>query len=227
LAYAVFYIVSAEIVPAIVGVVRDGKYNQIWEPPSRMVFTPLTQGAPASASVVLRAARRPSEATSALLQTVRSVDSNVALHEVRTMREHLDSGNAFFAFRIGAFVTGLFGTIGVLLAAIGLYGMIAYDVNRRGHEIGVRRALGANSADIIRDVLVRGLRLVSIGIAAGALIAAGLAQLIRSFLLDVSPFDALTYAAVTLLLAAITLLASFVPARRATTVDPLVVLRTE
>src|SRR6185295_2512153 len=98
---------------------------------------------------------------------------------VRTMRDHLDSGNAFSVFRLGALVTGLFGGMGVLLASIGLYGMIAYHVSQRTQEIGVRMALGARAADIIRDVLVRGGRFAVIGIVIGVGLAGGLAQLLR------------------------------------------------
>jgi len=130
-------------------------------------------------------------------------------------------------FRLGALVTGLFGAMGVLLASIGLYGMIAYHVSQRTQEIGVRMALGARGADIIHDVLMRGGRFALIGIVIGVGLAGGLARLLRTLLLDVSPFDPLTYASVAFLLMTISLLASFVPARRATTVDPLVALRAE
>ena len=151
----------------------------------------------------------------------------MAVYDVRPMMEHLDNGNAFFIFRIGAFMTSLFGSMGVLLASIGLYGMIAYHVGQRTQEIGVRMALGARAGDIIRDVLARGGRFAVIGIGIGVVLAAGLAQLLKGLLLGVSPFDPVTYAAVAGLLLAICLVASFVPARRATTVDPLVALRAD
>jgi ABC-type antimicrobial peptide transport system permease subunit len=128
---------------------------------------------------------------------------------------------------MAAFKTSLFGSMGLLLASIGLYGMIAYHVSQRTQEIGVRMALGARAGDIIRDVLAQGGRFAVIGIAIGIVLAAGLAQLLKDLLLGVSPFDPFTYAAVASLLVAICLIASFVPARRATTVDPLVALRAE
>jgi putative ABC transport system permease protein len=151
----------------------------------------------------------------------------VPVHDVRSMLEHLDNGNAFFPFRLAAFMTTLFGGMGVLLAAIGLYGMIAYHVGQRTQEIGVRMALGARAADIIRDVLAQGSRFAVIGIGIGIVLAGGLAQLLKGLLLGVSPFDPVTYAVVAGLLVAICLLASFVPAHRATTVDPLIALRAE
>jgi ABC-type antimicrobial peptide transport system permease subunit len=115
----------------------------------------------------------------------------------------------------------------LLLAAIGLYGMIAYHVSQRTKEIGVRMALGARAGDIVRDVLAQGGRFAAIGIAIGILLAASLAQLLKGLLLGVSPFDPITYAGVAGLLIAICLIAAFVPARHATTVDPLVALRAE
>jgi ABC-type antimicrobial peptide transport system permease subunit len=143
------------------------------------------------------------------------------------MTDHLDNGSAFFIFRIGAFMTGLLGGMGVLLASIGLYGMIAYHVGQRTQEIGVRMALGARAADITRDVLAQGGRFALFGIAIGIVLAAGLARSLKGLLLGVSPFDPITYAVVAGLLVGICLLASFVPARRATTVDPLIALRAD
>jgi putative ABC transport system permease protein len=130
-------------------------------------------------------------------------------------------------FRLGAFMTSLFGGMGMLLASIGLYGMIAYHVGQRTQEIGVRMALGATAGDVIRDVLARGGRFALIGIGIGIVLAASLARLLKGLLLGVSPFDPMTYAAVAGLLIAICLIASFVPARRATTVDPLIALRAD
>ena len=101
---------------------------------------------------------------------------------MRPMTEHLDNGNAFFPFRLGAFMTSLFGGMGLLLASIGLYGMIAYHVGQRTQEIGVRMALGARAADIIRDVLAQGGRFALIGIGVGIVLAAGLAQLLKGLL---------------------------------------------
>jgi ABC-type antimicrobial peptide transport system permease subunit len=123
--------------------------------------------------------------------------------------------------------TGIFGAAGVLMACIGLYGMIAGRVAQRTQEFGVRIALGADRGVIFRDVLGRALRLACIGIAVGALTAGFAARAVRTLLLDVSPFDPITYLVVSLGLVGVCLLASFVPARRATRVDPIVALRAE
>jgi ABC-type antimicrobial peptide transport system permease subunit len=158
----------------------------------------------------------------------REVDPVVRVYDVRTMGEHLvrESGG-FLAFELGAMFTGVFGVAGVLLAAIGLYGMIAGRVAQRTREFGVRIALGAGRRTILGDVFGRALRLASIGIAVGALLAAFVAQGLRTLLLDVSPFDPLTYLVVSIGLVGVCLLASFIPARRATRVDPIVALRAE
>lgn len=211
----------------VVGVARDGKYINVWETPSKMIFRPLAQDVPGAATMAIRTTRQPSETALAVRQAIRTADPGVSIYDVRTMADHLDNSNAFFPFRLGAFVTGLFGAMGVLLASIGLYGMMAYHVSQRTQEIGVRMALGAQARDIIRDVLVRGGRLALIGVVIGVVLAAALGQLLKTLLVDVSPFDPLIYAAVTCLLMAIALLASFVPARRATVVDPLVALRAD
>jgi predicted permease len=211
----------------VVGVVQNGKYQNVGEPPRGAIFRPVAQTAPVTATVAIRTPGSPIELARAVRQVIREVDPDVAVYDVRPMMEHLDHGSAFFIFRMGAFMTSLFGSMGMLLASIGLYGMIAYHVGQRTQEIGLRMALGARGGDIIRDVLSRGGRFALIGIAVGTVLAAGLAQLLKGLLLGVSPFDPVTYAAVAGLLLAICLVASFVPARRATTVDPLVALRAD
>ena len=148
--------------------------------------------------------------------------------DIRTMGEHLvREGGGFLAFELGAMFTGIFGIAGVLLAGIGLYGMIAGGVAQRTQEFGVRIALGAKRRSILRDVLGRAVGLASIGIAGGALLAAFAARGLRTLLLDVSPFDPVTFLVVSLLLVGVCLLAAFIPARRATRVDPIVALRAE
>jgi predicted permease len=212
----------------IVGVVPNGKYFFIWEPPRPMVFRPLAQSVPDRATLVVRSTRAPADLASEVRRAFREVDPAVFVFDVRTMDEHLArEGGGLMAFELGALVATVFGSAGVLLAAIGLYGMIAGRVSQRTHEIGVRIALGAGSGDIVRDVLVRGARLALLGIAGGAILAGLVAQGLRTLLFDISPFDPLTYVAVALFLIGVSLLASFVPARRAASVDPVVALRSD
>ena len=222
-----FFVVQGSRVQ-VVGVVPNGKYLFIWESPRPMVFRPLRQSTPGRSTLVVRSTRRPADLLGELRRTLRDVDPAVFVYDVRTMDEHLVSeGGGFLAFELGATVTSVFGAAGVLLAAIGLYGMIAGRVSQRTQEFGVRIALGAGRGAILRDVLGRAVRLTSIGIVAGAALAAVAAQGLSTLLLDVSPFDPLTYIVVSLFLVGVCLCASFIPARRATRVDPIVALRAE
>jgi predicted permease len=212
----------------VVGVVPNGKYLFVWEAPRPMVFRPVRQNVPPRATLVVRSTRAPADLGSEVRRTLRDVDPTVFVYDVRTMDEHLvREGGGFLAFELGAMVTSVFGVAGVLLAAIGLYGMIAGRVTQRTQEFGVRIALGANRNAILRDVLGRAVRLAAIGIAGGAVLAAVAAQGLSTLLLDVSPFDPLTYVVVSLFLVGVCLCASFIPARRATRVDPIVALRAE
>src|SRR6185436_20125455 len=144
-----------------------------------------------------------------------------------SMADYLEYGQAFLIFRIGALFAGVFGVLGLILASIGLYGVVAYDITQRTHEIGIRMALGALRSDVLRDIVARGGRLAAIGVLLGAGIAALVANTLRTLLLGVSPFDALTYGGTAALLVAVCLLASFVPALRAATASPLDALRAE
>jgi putative ABC transport system permease protein len=211
----------------VVGVVRNGKYHNVGEAPLGAVYLPLAQTPPSMASLVVRTTTSAPEIASTLREVIHQVDPDIAVYDVRSMLAHLDNGSAFFPFRLGAFMTSLIGGLGVLLSSIGLYGTVAYHVGQRTQEIGVRMALGAQAADIIRDVLSRGARCAAIGIAVGFVLASALAHLLKGLLLGISPFDPLTHGTVAVLLVTICLLASFVPARRATAVDPLVALREE
>ena len=180
----------------VVGVAHNGRYMNIGEAPRPAIFRLFARDFNCSATLAIRTARAAGDIGPAIRNVMQEIDPDVAVYDVRPMTEHLDNGNAFFPFRLGAFMTGLFGTMGLLLASIGLYGMIAYHVGQRTQEIGVRMALGARAADIIRDVLVQGGRFALIGIGVGMVLAAGLAQLLKGLLLGISPFDPITYAAV-------------------------------
>jgi putative ABC transport system permease protein len=180
------------------------------------------------ATLLVRGSRDPAGLMTEIQRVLREVDPAIRAFDVRTMDEHLlREGGGFLAFEIGATFAGIFGAAGVLLAAIGLYGMIAGRVTQRTQEFGVRIALGAAHGVILRDVLGRALWLASIGIVGGAILAAFAARGLSTLLFDVSPFDPLTYGMVALLLIGMCLLASFIPARRATRVDPIIALRAE
>ena len=211
----------------VVGVVGSGKYSTVSESPRGAVFRPIAQAAPRLATLTIRTTRPPSEMALIVERTIRAVDPEVAVYDVRSMTEHLDKGMAFFVFRLGAFITSVFGGLGMLLASIGLYGTMAFHVSRRTQEIGVRMALGARAANVLWDVLGQGSRLALPGVAIGVGLAWAVARWLQPILVGVSPFDPLTYSIVAASLVATCLVASFLPAWRATTINPMTALRSE
>jgi predicted permease len=211
----------------VVGVVRTGKYQMVWESPRGAVFRPLAQAVPSRATLTVRFSREAPDLGLGVQRIVRDVNPDVAVYDVRSMIEHLDSGSAFLPFRMGALISSVFGGLGLLLASIALYGMVAYHVGQQAREFGIRMALGARRSDIIGDVLARAGRLALLGVAVGVALASGLSHMLRALLVGVSPFDPATHASVAGLLVGICLLASFVPAWRAAIRDPLVALRSE
>ena len=156
---------------------------------------------------------------------VQAIEKNLPITDIRPMTELL--GNSLYAARMGAGLLGVFGLLALLLAAVGLYGVMAYSVTRRTREIGIRMALGAQKSDVLRLVLYEGMALVGVGILLGLLGAFALTRLLASFLYGVSTTDPSTFISIAVFLAAVALLASFIPARRASKVDPMIALRYE
>ena len=169
----------------------------------------------------------PTDLANSVRVALHSVDPDVPAHRFQSMADYLEYGQAFLIFRIGALFASVFGALGLLLASIGLFGVVAYDITQRRHEIGVRMALGALRADILREVVSRAARLAVPGAVLGIAIAAGIASMLRTLLLGVSPFDPLTYGATATLLINVCLLASFLPALRAVATRPLEALRAD
>jgi predicted permease len=211
----------------VIGVVRDGKYLFVWENARPMIFRPIEQEPTGAAVLVVRTAGEPLDVASDLRRTIRDADPDVLVSGVRSMASHLDQGNAFIIFRMGAILSGFFGVMGLLLASVGLYGVIAYHVAQREHEIGVRVALGAQARTIVGQVLGHAVRLAAIGAVVGIVLTAAVARLVGPLLLGVSPFDPATYGGVALLLIAVALVSAFVPAWRAVSIDPIECLRAE
>jgi ABC-type antimicrobial peptide transport system permease subunit len=156
---------------------------------------------------------------------VLALDRNLLIPEITTMTEHI--GSTLLPLRVAAFASSIFGGLALLLACLGIYGLIAYFTEQRTREIGVRLALGAQRKDILKLVLNQGIVIVVIGIGFGIVAALATTRLLSSFLFGINATDALTFAGVTILLAAVALMACYVPARRATKVDPMVALRYE
>jgi predicted permease len=211
----------------VVGVVKTGKYILLWEAPRAMLFQPFAQATPSTATLELVTTVPPIDVANEVRATLRQIDAMVPVYRMQSMSEYLEEGQALLLFRLGVLLTAVFGSLGLLLAAIGLYGVVAYDISQRTRDIGVRLALGALRADILREVLARGARLAVPGALLGIAIAAAVAWTLRTLLLGVSPFDPGTYAAIVLVLLGVSVLASFVPARRAVMSSPLDALRAE
>lgn len=209
----------------VVGVVSDVRHTAIADPPEAGVYVPAAQ-APFSRGVLVVRADLPADALAARIRdVVRDLDPNVPLFNVRTL-EQLQA-EAVSPARLVAGMTGAFSLLALALGAVGLYGVIAYATTRRTREMGIRMALGARRADVIRLFIGQGLTLLVIGLALGLVAALALAPLMASLLFGVEPTDPPTLAAVTLLLLLVGVTASYLPARRATKIDPMVALRVE
>jgi putative ABC transport system permease protein len=144
-----------------------------------------------------------------------------------TMAQALNGLNGLFLFRMGAILTGILGGLGLVLAIVGVYGVMSFAVSQRTHEIGIRLALGAQRGQILSLIGRQGVLVVLAGIVIGSLLAFAVGQLIRDFLVGIGPADFVTYAGVSLLLTVVAMAACYLPARRATRVDPVVALRSE
>lgn len=209
----------------IVGVAKDGKYFNIAEDPRSFVWSPMNQDYSPGGILVVRTKGNPDPLFGPIRSQVQSLDPNLPLFEVKTLIVHMQL--ALFPSKVAATVLGVFGLVALMLAAIGVYGITSYAVAQRTHEIGIRLALGAQLSDVLRLVLRQGLILTMIGAAIGLLGAYLAMRAITSVLYGVSATDPLTFVLVAGLLIAVALIASYVPARRATKVDPLVALRNE
>ena len=211
---------------SIVGVVATSKVNDYTEDPLPMVFRPYSaRFAPPAFTLHVRTIGEPMALTAAIRGAFAEVSADLPFLDPRSMAEFTTI--PYWPQKIGAIMLAAVGTLALLLAAIGIYGAMAYAVSRRVREIGVRVALGATRRDVVRMVVGRGLKLTGLGLVIGLAGALGVGQALRSQLLGVSPRDPLTFAGVGLLLAAVALLACVLPARRAARVDPMVALRSE
>jgi predicted permease len=209
----------------IVGVVETGKYEYIGEDPHPAVFLPIAQTGTAMTTLVARTSLPAQQATEALRKTVLDLDPDLTLFNEGGLRAQL--ALPLFPARAAAIVLGILGVLAMVLAATGLFALVAYAVSRRTHEIGIRMALGARPVQVLRPVLARTLVLCAAGISIGTVITLGAARLLSAILYGVSPRDPATYVTAVLLLTAVGLLACWNPAARAMRIDPARALREE
>ena len=209
----------------IVGIAKDGKYFSISEDPRSFVWLPLAQKYSSGGILLVRTDGDPQSMILAIRNEVHSLDPNLPIFDVKTLTEHMRL--ALFPARVAAAVLGAFGIIALALAAIGIYGVTSYAVSQRTREIGIRMALGAQLADVLKLILSQGIKLTVIGVGCGLVGAYLLTRALSSLLYGVTATDAATFVFVSLLLIAVALIATYMPARRATKVDPLVALRYE
>jgi macrolide transport system ATP-binding/permease protein len=207
----------------VVGVARNGKYQSLGEIPAMVIYFPLSQQYATSAALVVRTNADPGSEISSVRSEAQKLDPQLAVYDAKTLKEHMRL--ALFPLHAGAVVAGGFALLAMILAAIGIYGVMAYSVGQRTQEIGIRMALGAGASDVWRMVLKQGLIITAVGIILGFLCALGLSGIVANLLYGVSPTDPLTFLFITLLLSAVALAACFTPARSATKVDPVIAIR--
>jgi putative ABC transport system permease protein len=211
----------------VIGVAPDIRQFDLDDdtPPFPVAYVPYPYGATANTGLMIRVGTNPAGITAAVRGEIRASDSGIPLFDVRTMEEVRTRG--FWQFRLFGQMFGIFGAAALFLAAIGVYGVLSFSVSQRTQEMGVRIALGAARRDVLRLVVRQGVLLCLIGIAVGLAGAFGITRVIRTLLYNVTPTDPISFGGVALFLTAIAFVASYVPARRATTVDPIVALRNE
>ncbi len=209
----------------VVGLTRTGKYLFLYETPQLFVYFPLTQNYVSAATLMIYSQEDPLGLLVPVRDQIQQLDAGLPVFDVKTMDEHVEYGKPLLPARIGAMLVGAFGMLGLVLATIGVYGVVSYSVSQRTQEIGIRSALGAQRWNVLTMVLKQGMIMALIGTAVGIVLAFLLFRGLHSVLYGVASTDLVTLVAVSFLLLGVTLVASYVPALRATHVDPVVALR--
>jgi predicted permease len=209
----------------IIGIVKNAKYESLRERQHPAAYFPHSQNVTYLPNLEVRFSGDAAQITPQVRQAIEEVTRDVPIGEVSTLEEEVD--NSVSKYRLVAQLSAFFGLLAVFLVCIGIYGLFSYTVARRTNEIGIRMALGAKPSEIMEMVLREGALLTFLGLMIGLSVSLGLTRLLSSFLFDVRPNDPLTFALATIFLVLVSLMACYIPARRATRVDPIVALRYE
>jgi predicted permease len=211
----------------IVGVARDSKYLAVFETPLPHIYFPLRQRPFFMRVLYVRSMMAPDVLGPRLQQEIQALDADVPIADLKTLQQMVQGGMSFLLFRVGVVQAGAMGVLGLLLAMVGLYGVVSYGAAQRTREMGIRLALGAAPGDVRTLVLRQGILLIGAGIFFGLMISAGVTRVISRFFVLVSSTDVPTFLSVTAILSFIALVACYLPARRAMRVDPMIALRHE
>jgi predicted permease len=211
----------------IIGIAHDGKYRNVTEDPQPYFYLPLAQNFTAERVLQIRSSMPPGPLISEVQHEILALDGNAVIEDIQTMKQSLNGALGYFMFRLGAALAAAMGFLGLLLAVVGVYGVVSYAATQRTQELGIRMALGASPRQVLALLLKQGAQLVAAGLFFGLAGAWALTRAMSHMLVGVSPSDPLTYLSVAALLTFVTLLACWIPARRAMRVDPMVALRYE
>jgi macrolide transport system ATP-binding/permease protein len=211
----------------VIGVVRDIKEGPLDTPARPAIYTPAEANGRLFFNLIVRTEQKPDALTAEIQNAIRQFDPDAIMFNVQTIEDRIQRSPAAFLHRYPAVLAGMFAGLALLLGTIGLYGLVAYSVSQRTQEIGIRMALGAQRGNVLNMVLAQGVRLIVPGVAVGIAAAMIVSYLMRSMLFGIHSWDPVIFVAVTAILAIVTLAASYVPARAATKVDPMVALRYE
>ncbi len=211
----------------IVGIVKNSRLDQISGPYEEGFYIPFSQNFAASATLQIRTTISTDAAARIALDQIHSISPTMPVFGIRTMSRLINGGNGLLFFKAGAAIAASLGLLGLVLAVVGVYGVMSYSVSRRTSEIGIRMALGASRDQVLSMICKQGALLIAFGLATGLLCAFAIGRLMTDFLVDVTPTDPFTFVGVSILLTGIALLACFIPARRATNIEPTQALRHE
>ncbi len=218
-----FRFFSDEVASQVVGVARDAKYQALGEDPQPYVYEPLSQRWGGRLNLLVRTTVDPGPQVPVVERELHALDKDLPLVGIATVAQVLK--DALWAPRMGASLLGVFGLLALVLASVGIYGVMSYAVRQREREIGIRMALGAQRADVLRLVLGQGMAVLGLGLVLGLLLAFGLSHLVANLIYGVSPRDAAAFFGTSVLLVLVGFLANLVPARRATLTDATAALR--